>query len=145
MPQGWEAVVDKWRTRLWVTLRLSLGLNLQEQSSTPGLRPDNLPRDEIVLQHQLNSVQFHTLYGHLSLADIDHLHEGKYFSQGELLAHFGEPTENGQWPPHLHFQIIEDMGLYEGNYPGVCKLSERNQYLQNCPNPDLILKMMQYI
>ncbi len=96
----------------------------------------------IILQHQLEAYTFHTLYGHLSLKDIAHLKQGKFVSQGELLAHFGGPTENGQWPPHLHFQVIIDMQRKEGDYPGVCKWSERESYLANCPDPDLILKMM---
>ncbi len=98
----------------------------------------------IILQHQLDGMVFHTLYGHLSLADIGHLQEGKFVSQGELLAHFGEPHENGYWPPHLHFQIIMDMQLKKGDYPGVCKFSEREKYLANCPDADLILQMMQF-
>ena len=99
----------------------------------------------IVLQHQLDTVLFHTLYGHLSLNDLVPLQEGKYISRGELLGHFGEEKENGNWPPHLHFQVIEDMRLYEGDYPGVCSIDEREKYLLNCPDADLILKMMQFI
>ena len=99
----------------------------------------------IILQHQLDTIVFHTLYGHLSFANITHLQEGKYIGRGELLAHFGEPKENGNWPPHLHFQIINDMRLYKGDYPGVCAEKESNKYLLNCPNPDLILDMMKYI
>ncbi len=98
----------------------------------------------IILQHQLDTIVFHTLYGHLSLKDLQGLKEGKFVSQGETIGHFGEPHENGQWPPHLHFQLIRDMRVMKGDYPGVCKFSERNFYLGNCPNPDLILQMMQY-
>jgi murein DD-endopeptidase MepM/ murein hydrolase activator NlpD len=98
----------------------------------------------IILQHQRNTIAFHTLYGHLSRADIAHWQEGKYISQGEIVGHFGNPDENGNWPPHLHFQIIVDMEFKEGDYPGVCKFSEREKYLANCPNPDLILQLMQY-
>jgi len=98
----------------------------------------------IVLQHQLDGMVFHTLYGHLSLADIEHLKEGKFVSQGELLARFGEPKENGYWPPHLHFQIIVDMQLKKGDYPGVCKFSQREEYLANCLDADLVLQMMQF-
>jgi hypothetical protein len=29
----------------------------------------------------------------------------------------------------------------KGDYPGVCKYSERKKYLANCPDPDLILGM----
>ena len=98
----------------------------------------------IILQHQLDTVVFHTLYGHLSLKDLDRLKEGKFVSQGETIGHFGPPHENGHWPPHLHFQLIKDMRVMKGDYPGVCKFSEREQYLRNCPNPDLILQMMQH-
>lgn len=96
----------------------------------------------IILQHQLDTIVFHTLYGHVSLSDLDQLHEGKYINRGEVLAHFGEPSENGDWPPHLHFQVIEDLRLKEGDYPGVCSTSEREKYLANCPDADLILNML---
>ena len=99
----------------------------------------------IILQHQLETIVFHTLYGHVSLADLAQLHEGQYFNRGEVIAHFGEPAENGNWPPHLHFQVIGDMNLKQGDFPGVCVLSEREKYLTNCPDPDFILNMMQYI
>ena len=99
----------------------------------------------IILQHQLETVVFHTLYGHLSLADLVNINEGKYISRGELLAHFGEPKENGDWPPHLHFQVIDDMRISKGDYPGVCSINEREKYLKNCPDADLVLNMMQYV
>ncbi|MBC7510762.1 MAG: peptidoglycan DD-metalloendopeptidase family protein [Ferruginibacter sp.] len=99
----------------------------------------------IILQHQLETVVFHTLYGHLSLADLVNISEGKYISRGELLAHFGEPKENGDWPPHLHFQVIDDMRISKGDYPGVCTINEREKYLKNCPDANLVLNMMQYV
>jgi murein DD-endopeptidase MepM/ murein hydrolase activator NlpD len=99
----------------------------------------------IILQHQLDTIVFHTLYGHLSLKDISSLHEGKYISRGELVGHFGDASENGDWPPHLHFQIIDDMRINKGDYPGVCSISEREKYLLNCPDADLILNMMDKI
>jgi hypothetical protein len=36
------------------------------------------------------------------------------------------------------------MAYREGDYPGVCKYSEREQYLANSPDADIILQMMQY-
>ncbi len=99
----------------------------------------------IILIHQLDSFSFYTLYGHLSLKDISNLKEGHFLSRGTVFAHFSEPEENGHWPPHLHFQIIFDMGIKQGDYPGVCKFSEREKYLSNCPDPDLILQMNQYL
>jgi peptidoglycan LD-endopeptidase LytH len=98
----------------------------------------------IILSHELNGFSFHSLYGHLSLKDLNGLSEGKKINGGDLLAHFGQPKENGHWPPHLHFQLIIDMEGKKGDYPGVCKFSEREKYLNNCPDPDLLLGMMKY-
>lgn len=99
----------------------------------------------IILLHQLDGFAFYTLYGHMSMRDIGQLQEGQYIIRGEEFAHFGEPHENGHWPPHLHFQIIFDIGVNEGDYPGVCKYSEREKYLANCPDPDVILQMNRYV
>ena len=99
----------------------------------------------IILLHQLDGFAFYTLYGHVSLKDIENLSTAQYMVRGQQIAHFGGPEENGYWPPHLHFQVIIDMELKQGDYPGVCKYSEREKYLQNCPDPDFILQMNQYI
>jgi murein DD-endopeptidase MepM/ murein hydrolase activator NlpD len=96
----------------------------------------------IILQHQLDTIVFYTLYGHVSVKDLVPLQVGKYISRGEVLAHFGEPSENGDWPPHLHFQIIEDMHLKQGDYPGVCTIAEKEFYLSNCPDANYILNML---
>ena len=98
----------------------------------------------IILSHNIDSVPFHTLYGHLSLNSIKNLREGDNVKRGDVIGEFGIPMENGQWPPHLHFQIIDDVGSWKGDYPGVCKYSEREAYLANCPDPNLILGMMKY-
>ena len=95
----------------------------------------------IILLHQLEGFPFYTLYGHLSLKDLQNISAGKYVSRGAVLAHFGEPHDNGHWPPHLHFQIILNMEMKQGDYPGVCRYSEREKYLKNCPDPDLILQL----
>ncbi|KYP16431.1 peptidoglycan DD-metalloendopeptidase family protein [Flavihumibacter sp. CACIAM 22H1] len=99
----------------------------------------------IILLHQLDGIPFYTLYGHLSKADIDALSPGQYINRGQLLAHFGAPAENGQWPPHLHFQLIRDIGLYSGDYPGVVQQRQRDLWLQNCPDPDLILQLNKFL
>ena len=99
----------------------------------------------IILQHQLATTNFYILYGHLSLNDISSLRKGQFISRGEPFAHFGSSAENGNWPPHLHFQLIVDMGNYEGDYPGVCKMSEADKYLKNSPDPDLVLQLNKFI
>lgn len=93
----------------------------------------------IILKHLLDSKIFYTLYGHLSLQSIDNLFVGKEFLAGSLLGSIGNYPTNGDWPPHLHLQIIDDIGNYFGDYPGVCKLSESKFYLQNCLDPDILL------
>jgi murein DD-endopeptidase MepM/ murein hydrolase activator NlpD len=98
----------------------------------------------LILTHNLGDVGFHILYGHLSLNSIKNLSEGQHISKGEVIAEFGMRFENGNWPPHLHFQMILDMAEWKGDYPGVCKFSEKERWLENCPDPDLILRMMRY-
>ncbi len=98
----------------------------------------------IILQHTIEDFYFHTLYGHLSLKSIQNLKQGETIEKGQWIGSFGEAEENGHWPPHLHFQIIIDMEGMKGDYTGVCKYSEKEKYLANCPDPDLILDMMQY-
>ncbi len=99
----------------------------------------------IILAHRLNDIYFYTLYGHLSLSSIKNLQQGEFIKKGDVFAEFGIPSENGQWPPHLHFQIIADLKGWEGDFPGVCKFSEKDEWLSNCPDPDLILQMNQFL
>ena len=137
--------------------RLHIGIDIWGAAATPVYAPldgkvhsvgnNNRFGDygaTIVLQHQLDGLVFHTLYGHLSLKSIAALIPDQMIAAGSAIADFGIPSENGQWPPHLHFQVIEDMEGMRGDYPGVSKFSERGKYLANCPDPDLILNMMQY-
>lgn len=93
----------------------------------------------IILKHVLDGVPFHTLYGHLSVADLEGLKVDAPVPPGQIIAHFGPLSENGHWPPHLHFQLITDMEGKAGDYPGVCRYSERAKYMANCPDPNLIL------
>ncbi|MBL7728040.1 MAG: peptidoglycan DD-metalloendopeptidase family protein [Dinghuibacter sp.] len=99
----------------------------------------------IILQHELEGVKFHTLYGHCAQADLDKLEPGQPLKKGQRLSQLGKPEENGYWPPHLHFQLIIDMGQYQGDYPGVCAVSKKNEYLYNCPNPDYVLNINRFL
>jgi len=98
----------------------------------------------LILLHQLEGISFYTLYGHISEADLC-VSQGDYINHGQEMAHFGTAAENGNWPPHLHFQVIMDMELREGDYPGVCGYTEREKFLSNCPDPDLILQLFRFI
>lgn len=93
----------------------------------------------IILKHVENDLEFYTLYGHLSLASLKDLHIGKIFKQGDTIATLGDATVNGDYAPHLHFQIIEDLQDKSGDYPGVCSSNEVNFYKSNCPDPGILL------
>lgn len=94
----------------------------------------------IILEHDLEGVTFYTLYGHLTRTSLDGLQVGKNFEKGEKIAEVGPFPENGDWPPHLHFQVISSMEGKTGDFPGVAALSEKAYYQQLCPNPNLILQ-----
>ncbi|MCX2582233.1 peptidoglycan DD-metalloendopeptidase family protein [Pedobacter sp. MR22-3] len=95
----------------------------------------------IVLAYEMAGYTFHALYGHLSLESLNGLKEGDFIAAGSKFATLGVKEENGNWPPHLHFQMIRDMGKWKGDYPGVCRFSEREEYLENCPDPNIILAL----
>ncbi|MEM6725481.1 MAG: aminotransferase class III-fold pyridoxal phosphate-dependent enzyme, partial [Bacteroidota bacterium] len=74
----------------------------------------------VILEHDYGAAsKFWTLYGHLSLKSLDHLQVGDSVEQGQVIAWIGPRTVNGQWPPHLHFQIMLDLLDFEGDFPGV--------------------------
>nr|WP_315172046.1 peptidoglycan DD-metalloendopeptidase family protein [uncultured Flavobacterium sp.] len=95
----------------------------------------------IILEHTIENEQFYTLYGHLSLASIQNHTKGKIVKKGETIATLGNASVNGDYAPHLHFQIIKDIQNKEGDYPGVCSSSTLPFYLSNCPDPNLLLKI----
>ncbi|MES2417446.1 MAG: peptidoglycan DD-metalloendopeptidase family protein [Bacteroidota bacterium] len=94
----------------------------------------------IILQYQLDGLKLYALYGHLSLDSLSNLKEGQAIASGQQFASFGVAAENGYWPPHLHFQLLLDLEGKKGDYPGVCQFSKRAHYLQNCPDPVLVLQ-----
>ncbi len=98
----------------------------------------------IIIQHHIDLFTFYTLYGHLSIKDLGEVRVGQFIGRGECFAHFGSFEENGKWPPHLHFQIINEIDLWEGDYPGVCKPGEADKWLANSPDPELILRLDQF-
>ena len=95
----------------------------------------------IILQHQFENHTFYTLYGHLSLESIENLEIGTIFRKGQQLATLGDASVNGGYASHLHFQIIKNIGENYSDYPGVCSQNDLDYYLENCPNPNLVLKI----
>ena len=71
----------------------------------------------LILEHDLNGFIVYSLYGHLSRRNLTRLARGRTIDRGQQVGHFGDMDENGQWPPHLHFQLMLDM---EGNAGRLC-------------------------
>lgn len=95
----------------------------------------------IILEHEVESEIFYTLYGHLSLESIENLKVGTFFNKGQKIGNLGNSAINGDYAPHVHFQIIKNIESYFGDYPGVCNTNDLNFYIENCPDPNLLLKI----
>lgn len=96
----------------------------------------------IILEHSLGNHKFYTLYGHLSRASIKNIKVGQSVKQGDIIAQLGDAKVNGDYAPHLHFQIIKDLQGKEGDYPGVCSAKELEFYKQNTIDPKPILGLV---
>jgi len=104
---------------------------------------NDLPKDYghvIILEHQTDdATPFYTLYGHLSASSLATTRVGNTIRKGEIFAWLGDYHENGDWVPHIHFQIITDLLGNESNFPGVADPRLRSLWLSICPDPNLIL------
>ena len=94
----------------------------------------------IILRHKITEqLTFYTLYGHLTLDSLNNLQIGKLIKKGQPLAKIGAPPANGNWPPHLHFQIMLDTLGNRGDFPGVAYPHEKEVYLSICPDPSCFI------
>ncbi len=93
----------------------------------------------IVLRHDQPGVPFFTLYGHLDRASLDGLRVGQPIAAGQRLGWIGAPPHNGDWWPHLHFQVITDMLDVPCNVNGSARPGEREVWQALCPDPNLLL------
>ncbi len=130
-PRSVHLGVDVW-TRAGTQVYLPLGGRIHSfrDNSTFG---DYGPT--IVVEHLLESERFFTLYGHLNRSSIEGLSQGMAVQAGNVLCQVGDAPENGDWPPHLHFQVITDMRGQEGDFPGVSRLAELPVYRKLCIDP----------
>lgn len=133
--------------------RLHLGVDIWADAGTPVYAPmDGIVHSfqdndhfgdygpTIILQHDFDGLALYTLYGHLNRESLVGLTIGRPIAKDEQIAVFGVQEVNGHWPPHLHFQLMFDMEGQRGDYPGVGYYSEKENYLKNIPDPNLILQ-----
>lgn len=97
----------------------------------------------IIVEHYIQGERFYTLYGHLSLESLEYVKVGQDVEDGEQIGFIGDASVNGGYAPHLHFQIIEDLQGFNGDYPGVGSKSDLYFYKDNCPNPNALLKFLE--
>ena len=133
--------------------RLHLGIDIWAAAGTPVYAPFNGKVHSfnnnnnfgdygptIILEHNLDGLLLYSLYGHLNTGSLEDLYPGKPITQNQQVAMFGNTAENGNWPPHLHFQLMFDMEGYAGDYPGVGRFSEHEKLKANIPDPNLVLR-----
>jgi len=95
----------------------------------------------IIIEHLLEGIIFYTLYGHLSLESIENISEKQMIRKGDEIGKIGSSIVNGNWPPHVHFQVIKDMLGKKGDFFGVAPPSEKEYYFNLCLNPNIILQI----
>lgn len=94
----------------------------------------------VILEHTFEGLTFYTLYGHLAKESVQKLQINDEINKGELIGLLGNYEENGEWVPHLHFQVMLDLLDYTDDFPGVALESEIEYWKTICPNPNLLFK-----
>ena len=56
-----------------------------------------------------DSVEFYSLYGHLSRDSLEGLWVGQPIAKGAVFARVGSAPSNGDWWPHVHVQLVTDL------------------------------------
>lgn len=92
----------------------------------------------VVLKHLNDDVEFYTLYGHLSVESATQHGVGDHIKAGNKIGDLGTAKENGNWVPHLHFQILLSLLDYKNDFPGVAYYSQMEVWKSICPDPNLI-------
>ena len=94
----------------------------------------------VVLKHKSNDLVFYTLYGHLSVASATAHKIGDKLKANEHIGVLGHYPENGNWAPHLHFQVLLSLLDYADDFPGVTYNAQKEVWKSICPNPNLLFK-----
>jgi murein DD-endopeptidase MepM/ murein hydrolase activator NlpD len=131
---------------------IHLGIDLWTKANTKvyaplsgkiiGLKDNNNFADygpTIILEHELENLNFYSLYGHLSRISLKGKNLGDMIDKGQAFCEIGNYPENGDWSPHLHFQLMTDMLANEHDFPGTCSAKDKSHYKNICPDPNLIL------
>ncbi len=92
----------------------------------------------LILKHEFGDHELYALYGHLSPDSLSELETGQKVKAGKKVGVLGDESENGNWPPHLHYQLsVRDPG--EADMPGVVAEEEREEALKVYPDPRILM------
>ena len=94
----------------------------------------------IILKHKEDNLTFYTLHGHQSLESVRRYRKGDRIRKGDLVGMIGTYRENGNWVPHLHFQLMLSLLDYRNDFPGVAYPGEMELWLSICPDPNLLFR-----
>lgn len=97
----------------------------------------------IILKHQTADFDFYSLYGHLSEASITKRQVAQKIKKGEAIGFLGHEKENGDWAPHLHFQLMFSLLDYKNDFPGVAYFNQIKVFKSICPDPNLLFKSIE--
>jgi 4-aminobutyrate aminotransferase-like enzyme/Ser/Thr protein kinase RdoA (MazF antagonist) len=93
----------------------------------------------LILEHKTEEgLVFFTLYGHLNKRSLNLFKTGQTVKKGMLLGYVGSSLENGNWVPHLHFQLMLDRLGNHHDFPGVAFPEELLTWKSICPDPNLL-------
>ncbi|MBK8048476.1 MAG: aminotransferase class III-fold pyridoxal phosphate-dependent enzyme [Anaerolineales bacterium] len=96
----------------------------------------------LLLRHATGDGEpFFTLSGHLSRDSLTAAPVGRSVRAGDCLGEMGAAPINGDWPPHLHFQIIIDPLGLDTDFPGVAAPALRAVMRSLSPDPNLLLRL----
>ena len=94
----------------------------------------------VILKHVENDNVFYTLHGHLTIKSATSHRVGDVIKCGDLVGELGPFPENGNWVPHLHFQLMLSLLDYKDDFPGVCYAGQKDVWRDLCPDPNLLFK-----
>jgi 4-aminobutyrate aminotransferase-like enzyme/Ser/Thr protein kinase RdoA (MazF antagonist) len=94
----------------------------------------------LILKHKVEDFEFYTLYGHNKVKSVLKNKIGTKIKKGDEIAEIANYPENGNWAPHLHFQIMLSTLNYKIDFPGVCYYNQIDVWKGLCPNPNLLFK-----
>jgi len=92
----------------------------------------------LITEHRFGDTCLYALYGHLSRKSLDGKVPGQPIGVGDVIAWVGDRHENGNWTPHLHFQISPEKPE-KPDMPGVVSAEDHAAALLKYPDPRIVL------